>query len=923
MASRPNIFTFYSFKGGVGRTMALMNCAYALAGKGKNVLAVDMDLEAPGLSHSLMAQGEVDFQSARDVIDLVAWARDLVQAKGSASAEIELVPSIAPDLHEFASPVKGNGLAALRPRLGDAGRLEFLLVHIERDYFQRLQALRLDSLSRRDLIRVSKVMRDYFKSRVIHREIPEYYGAAGSPEVSYDYVLVDSRTGLTEIGGLCVGPLADRLVVFAGLNTQNVQGTANFLKMIGLTTKARGKSANPYDEFDNLTSGQAPPTIGPKPTLLVASPVPSGETALKRQRRNKAGKALGPLGTALSYHPRVALVESVFVRDYREEYLASEYDVLANKLTAMVNDHPAQLVELSRRHWSGGEERHWSGGEDRASAIADVLRLTPHDPILGESLLQRLDDDLDAPRDDREFIALDQACRILSSEKASQPITALSHWGNLLASWVDPHDSGLTKRRQEAGIARHTRILKLKAASPDQKARALVGRGAAKQRAGDPPGAITDYKRVGKMRGLPKTLRAQNLNNWGAALSAQAKTKTGKEADRLFKLSYEKYKAALAIKPHLHEALNNWGSVLSDQAKTKTGKGAVRLFNLAYEKYKAALAIKPDKHEALNNWGNALSAQAKTKMGKEADRLLKLAYEKYNAALGVKPDKYEALNNWGNALLDQAKTKMGKEADRLFKLACEKYEGALAIKSDLHEALNNWGSALSHQGKTKTGKEVDRLFKLAYEKYKATLAIKPDKHEALSNWGATLTEQGKTKTGKEADRLLKLAYEKYKATLAIDPDDHEVLRNWGTALTNQAETKTGKEADRLFKLAYEKLKAALAINPADHEALNNWGGGLLIQVGKRSGEVRSNLLKRAHQKLLRAEAIAPGSGAYNLGCWAAATGKEAACRRWLEKAAAHGRLPARSKLQKDPDLSSVRKKQWFKDLLHKSRSKTS
>ena len=123
--------------------MALMNCAYALAGKGKNVLAVDMDLEAPGLSHSLMGQAEVECQSARDVVDLVAWARDLVQAKGSASGEIELAPSIAPDLDEFASTVKGNGLAALRPRLGDVGRLEFLLAHIERDYFQRLQALRL------------------------------------------------------------------------------------------------------------------------------------------------------------------------------------------------------------------------------------------------------------------------------------------------------------------------------------------------------------------------------------------------------------------------------------------------------------------------------------------------------------------------------------------------------------------------------------------------------------------------------------------------------------------------------------------------------------------------------------------------------------------------------------------------------------
>src|SRR5579871_890684 len=41
--------TFYSFKGGVGRTMALVNVAAQLADMGRKVLVVDFDLEAPGL----------------------------------------------------------------------------------------------------------------------------------------------------------------------------------------------------------------------------------------------------------------------------------------------------------------------------------------------------------------------------------------------------------------------------------------------------------------------------------------------------------------------------------------------------------------------------------------------------------------------------------------------------------------------------------------------------------------------------------------------------------------------------------------------------------------------------------------------------------------------------------------------------------
>ena len=43
------IVSFYSYKGGVGRTMAMANVAVLLARQGKKVLLMDWDLEAPGL----------------------------------------------------------------------------------------------------------------------------------------------------------------------------------------------------------------------------------------------------------------------------------------------------------------------------------------------------------------------------------------------------------------------------------------------------------------------------------------------------------------------------------------------------------------------------------------------------------------------------------------------------------------------------------------------------------------------------------------------------------------------------------------------------------------------------------------------------------------------------------------------------------
>jgi MinD-like ATPase involved in chromosome partitioning or flagellar assembly len=43
------IVTFYSFKGGVGRSMAMANVGQILADLGYRVILCDWDVEAPGL----------------------------------------------------------------------------------------------------------------------------------------------------------------------------------------------------------------------------------------------------------------------------------------------------------------------------------------------------------------------------------------------------------------------------------------------------------------------------------------------------------------------------------------------------------------------------------------------------------------------------------------------------------------------------------------------------------------------------------------------------------------------------------------------------------------------------------------------------------------------------------------------------------
>ena len=67
------IITFYSYKGGVGRSRALANVAYQLACNGKKVLCIDFDLEAPGLMsyfRKWVSESDDEINNQLGVIDI-------------------------------------------------------------------------------------------------------------------------------------------------------------------------------------------------------------------------------------------------------------------------------------------------------------------------------------------------------------------------------------------------------------------------------------------------------------------------------------------------------------------------------------------------------------------------------------------------------------------------------------------------------------------------------------------------------------------------------------------------------------------------------------------------------------------------------------------------------------------------------------
>ena len=206
------IYTFYSYKGGVGRSMALANVAEWLYLQGLRVVIIDWDLEAPGLeSFFYRSADELELvRSQLGLIDmLMAYKRTFPrlsfnnekagQKKGdNQGLNIEAIiaelqqklPSVADSLYPIHAPACTNGNHAPALWLLPAGWRAGDRFPV---YAQAVQGFD---------------WADFYAS---------YYGEAYFEwlrtqlvdEDLADVVLIDSRTGVTEMGGVCTRQMAD------------------------------------------------------------------------------------------------------------------------------------------------------------------------------------------------------------------------------------------------------------------------------------------------------------------------------------------------------------------------------------------------------------------------------------------------------------------------------------------------------------------------------------------------------------------------------------------------------------------------------------------------------------------------------------------------------------------------------------------
>lgn len=205
--SRPSapgkIVTFYSYKGGTGRSMALANVAWILASNGLRVLVIDWDLEAPGLHRYLhpflddpeltSSPGLIDY-----FVDVTVAARHAVaSAPGGSESWWHAWTSFRRYSYSIEWEFPGAGTIDLVPagRQGAAYAERVSSFHWT-DFYEKLGGGVLLEALKRDLRR------------------------------DYDYVLIDSRTGISDTAGICTVQMPDELVVCFTLNQQSVKGAA-------------------------------------------------------------------------------------------------------------------------------------------------------------------------------------------------------------------------------------------------------------------------------------------------------------------------------------------------------------------------------------------------------------------------------------------------------------------------------------------------------------------------------------------------------------------------------------------------------------------------------------------------------------------------------------------------------------------------
>lgn len=203
---------FYSYKGGVGRSMALAHCAVELARRGRKVLIVDLDLEAPGqhCSSLFYSQFNLALEDGRGFLEF---------SRAYLRREDEGLPKLAQYLVRSTTEISTLG----KPAQGQIDLLPSGNVGDGNSYREALAAFNWET--------ALKAGEGGFG---LLRHLRAECEALG-----FDDVLIDSRTGDSDPFYVVALELAEILVMVSGYNRQNLLGTQDRLKLLEKSVEER------------------------------------------------------------------------------------------------------------------------------------------------------------------------------------------------------------------------------------------------------------------------------------------------------------------------------------------------------------------------------------------------------------------------------------------------------------------------------------------------------------------------------------------------------------------------------------------------------------------------------------------------------------------------------------------------------------
>lgn len=269
--------------------MALINSAYALAQRGRRVLIVDFDLEAPGISTYTR------FASAGERPGLIDYVNSYLRTNR------------APDVRDYFVECPGEvGVPPLW--VMPAG-------HRNSKYAARLASIDWQELYAK--------RQGYLMFEDLKQQLKEV--------AKFDYVLIDSRTGHTDVGGICTRQLPDAVVLLFLPTEENITGLSTVVQEIRRDTTKREKNTA---------------------ILFCPSNVPDlddEEEILKRMLRTAQTKMrYARTASVINHYNSLALLDqSIFVIDRPKTRLAEQYRTLVRAvMRENIEDNEGALIRL-------------------------------------------------------------------------------------------------------------------------------------------------------------------------------------------------------------------------------------------------------------------------------------------------------------------------------------------------------------------------------------------------------------------------------------------------------------------------------------------------------------------------------------------------------------------------------------------------